>query len=438
MNRFAILLLLLPLTAFCSSGCWNHAETGTNPPNSPDVDKDDDPPGVASPDVLALAQGNNEFAFDLYARLAKKDGNVIFSPYSISGALAMTYAGARGATADEMEKTLHFPLKPERLHPAFADLSDRIVRSGKRRAGQLLVANSLWGQKGYPLRDDFLSITRDDYHAEMKEVDFQGDTEGARQAINRWVEEQTQNMIQELLKPRTLEDTSRLVLVNAIYFHSLWGTPFIADQTKEAPFHTTAGESVRVPMMHLRTDFQYYEGDGVQVLELPYQGNRLSMVVILPQAADGLADVEKTVTAARLERWLAKFTTYEVIVTLPKFTATCEFQLGQELRALGMPLAFQDGPEGQPRADFSGISDQALRSNGCLHISEVVHQARVEVTEEGTKAAAATAIVMETPESDTLPPPRAIFKADHPFLFLIKGRDTGSVLFMGRVTRPGG
>lgn len=271
----------------------------------------------------------------------------------------------------------------------------------------------------------------------MREVDFQGDTEGARQAINGWVEQQTQNMIRELLKPGILDPQSRLVLVNAIYFRSLWATPFFANQTKEAPFHAAAGESVNVPMMHLTSHFQYYEGDGVQVLELPYQGNLLSMVVILPQTVDGMAEVEKALTAPRMEEWLAKFKDYEVIVTLPKFTATCEFQLGAELRELGMRLAFQDGPEGRPRADFSGISDQAVRRDGCLHISKVVHQARVEVTEEGTKAAAATAVIMAvTPVTAHRPPPRAFFKADHPFLFLIRDRSTGSILFASRIARP--
>ena len=437
MKHFAALFLFISLAALFSTGCSKPADSAANPPNPPtDADQGTSPPAVASEDVLALARGNNEFAFDLYARLAKKDGNVIFSPYSISTALAMTCAGARGATADEMEKTLHFPLKPERLHPAFADLSRRVAWAGRRGGGQLLIADSLWGQRDYPLRDDFLRLTRDDYGAEMRQVDFRDDTEGARQTINRWVEQKTQDMIRELLKPRVVDEDTRLVLVNAIYFRSLWWTPFSAGQTKEAPFRTAAGESVNVPMMHLTADFQYYEGDGVQVLELPYQGNRLSMVVILPRAVDGMAEVEKALTAARVEKWLTKPKGYEVIVTLPKFTTNCEFQLGSELRALGMPLAFQDGPAGRPRADFSGISDRAVRNDRCLHISEVVHQARVEVTEEGTKAAAATAVVMAQPESDVVPPPRARFQADHPFLFLIQDRDTESVLFVGRVTRP--
>ena len=438
MKHFAALFLFMSLAALFSMGCRKTADSAANPPNPPsDADQDDGPPGVASPDVLALAQGNNEFAFDLYARLAKKDGNVVFSPYSISSALAMTYAGARGTTADEMAKTLRFPLKPERLHPAFADLSDRTMRAGKHRAGQLLVANSLWGQHGYALRDDFLRLTRDDYHAEMKEVDFQGDTEGARQAINGWVELQTQNMIRELLKPGTLNPQSRLVLVNAIYFHLLWATPFLADQTKEAPFRTLSGERVRVPMMRVTDQFSYCEEDGVQVLELPYQHKSLSMIVILPQAGEGSGAVEGALTEARVEKWLTNLAPREVIVTLPKFTATCDFQLGEELRALGMRLAFQSGQEGQLGADFSGIGDQAIGSAGSLHISEVVHQARVEVSEEGTKAVAATAVVTEVPNSAVKPLRWVTFQADHPFFFLIHDQDTGSIMFVGRFTRPG-
>ncbi len=438
MKRLAA-LLFLSLAALCTAGCSKGADTAASKPNQspPQTDRDDDAPAVVSPDVRALAQRNNEFAFDLYARLAKRDGNLILSPYSISSALAMTYAGARGDTAAEMAETLHFTPKPDRLHPAFADLSEGIMRSGNRRAGQLLVAHSLWGQQGYPIRDDFLRLTHDDYHAEMKKVDFQKDKEGARQAINHWVEQQTKNMIQELLKRDILSKDSKLVLVNAIYFHALWATPFFTGQTKEAPFHTTAGKSVQVPMMHLTGNFQYYEGDGMQLLELPYQGNRLSMVVILPQAADGMAEAEKDFTFPLLQSWLAKSKGYVVTVTLPKFTTTRDFELGQELREMGMPLAFKDGQEGEPRADFSGISEKAIRRDSCLHFSEVVHQARVEVSEEGTKAAAATAVIMTaTPESVHSPPPRATFTADHPFLFLIRDRNTGSILFLGRLTKP--
>jgi serine protease inhibitor len=206
-------------------------------PDQSDADKDDDSPAVVSADVKALAEGNNEFAFDLYARLAKQDGNIAFSPYSISSALAMTYAGARRDTAEEMAKTLRFSLPGDRLHPAFTDLSDRIMRPGKRRAGQLLVANSLWGQQGYLFRDEFLRVAHDDYHAEAKEVDYVRDAEGARRDINRWVEVQTKDKIRELLKPHILDELTRLVLVNAVYFQSKWANPFDAGPTKNEPFY---------------------------------------------------------------------------------------------------------------------------------------------------------------------------------------------------------
>ncbi len=387
------------------------------------------------------ARGNNaEFAFDLYARLAKRDGNLIFSPYSISSALAMTYGGARGDTSAQMEKTLRFSLKPERLHPAFADLSTRMMRSGNRDGGQLLVANALWGQQGYPIRDDFLALTHDDYHAEMKELDFTNDKdrEVARQTINHWVEQKTQEMIKELLKPGVLDSDSKLVLVNAIYFHSLWAQPFPADQTKKEPFYPSAEDSVQVPMMHLTDDFQYYEGDSVQVLELPYHGYRQSMVVILPKGADGLVKVENDLTLEQAEVWLAKLKEYEVTTTLPKFTLTSELGLGKDLGDMGMPLAFKGEGE-PPLADFSGICGQAIRPEGNLHISKVIHQARAEVTEEGTKAAAATAVIMAQESiSLTIPGklPHVVFKADHPFVFLIRDRNTGSILFIGRITRP--
>jgi serine protease inhibitor len=448
MNRFAILLAFLSLTALCSMGCRKESETANPPettaprnsdpatptareaiapsPDDSDGDKGDEAPAVVSADVKALAQGNNQFAFDLYARLAKQDGNIIFSPYSISTALAMTYAGARGDTAEEMAKTLHFPFEDDRLHTAFADLSEQIMRPGKRRAGQLLVANSLWAQRGYPFRNEFLRLTHDDYYAELKEVDFRGDAERARQAINGWVEQQTQKMIQVLLKPGAVDKKSRLVLVNAIYFRSLWARPFVASFTKEAAFHTAAGGSVEVPLMACGgDDVLYFEDDQVQIVELPYQGKRLSMVIILPRAADGLAPVEADLTAGRVRNWLTKLTPSRVIVNLPKFSTTCDFQLGKELSAMGMPLAFSN------EADFSGMSGE-----GRLQISQVAHQARVEVTEEGTKAAAATAVTIQFNSDKPYAPPKT-FRADHPFVFIIRDLDTNSALFVGRVARPG-
>jgi serpin B len=432
MKRLAFLFLVVPLLLPLACGPGT-ARRATEPENPAKAEAPDDPPSTEpEPDVLAadpadvaaLARGNNEFAFDLYGRLRQGDGNIICSPFSISSALAMTYAGARGPTAEEMAKTLHFTVGQERLPPAFAGLLRGLRGARKSPSQQLLIANALWEQQGFPFRDEFRWVVRDDYRGALNEVDFAGDTEGARQTINRWVAQQTRDKVPELLKPGVLDDHTRLVLTNAIYFHSKWATPFAAGQTKDEPFLTGAGERVTAPLMHLTAGFRYAEADDVQVLELPYEGKRLAMVVVLPHKPDGLAAVEKAMTAARLQGWLAKLTDHEVIVTLPKLKVAAEFRPRPELEALGMSRAFSG------RADFSGISPQ----EGLL-LKEVVHQACADVDEKGTTAAAATAVIGQAAAE---PPvhPWATFRADHPFVFLIRDAGTGSILFLGRVTNP--
>jgi serpin B len=385
------------------------------------VAPDYDPKG----EVAMVARGNNQFAFELYAKLREKDGNLFFSPYSLETALAMTSAGARGETLEQMNKTLHFTLNQERLHPAFAALIKRINGDDKKRGYQLSTANALWGQKDYGFLPEFLKLTKEHYGAGLNEVDFAGATEKARKTINTWVEKETKDKIKDLIKEGVLDSDTRLVLTNAIYFKGDWASQFKKNLTKDAPFNLGADKKVQVPMMHQEGKFKYLAGDDFQALEMPYVGKELTMVVLLPKKVDGLADLEKTLTADKLAVWLTKIHESDVDVTLPKFKVTAEFQLKKELSEMGMPLAFRRG------ADFSGMDGK--KDN--LFIGEVVHKAFVDVNEEGTEAAAATAVVVA--KSDDGPERQLpVFRADHPFVFLIRDTRTESILFLGRVSNP--
>lgn len=382
--------------------------------NPPEADRD------------KLVRGNSEFALDLYARLPATQGNAFFSPYSISTALALTYAGARGATAGEMAKALRFPLEPGRLHPAFASLVREIKGTGKKRASELSTANALWSRKGHPFVADFQRIARTSYEAALEEVDFKGAPESARRTINAWVERQTQDRIKDLLREGTVETDTVLVLTNAIYFKGAWLHRFHEQGTQPGDFALGAkGTARNVPLMRQHESHRYLDGGTFQALELPYDANEMSMIVFLPRRADGLAEFEKTLSAARLTDWLARMTDHNVDVTLPRFKVTASVNLKEPLTDLGMPLAFS-----RDRADFSGVVK--VRP---VCVSAVVHKAYVDVNEKGTEAAAATGVTM-VQTSASPPKPRAVFRADHPFFFLIRDHRTGSILFAGRLTEP--
>jgi serpin B len=375
-------------------------------------------------DTREAVQGNTQFALALYRQLHSEEGNLFFSPYSISTALAMTYAGARGDTAEEMAKAMEFSLGQERLHPAFAKLLADLNGPGEKRGYQLSVANALWGQKNFGFLPDFLNLTRDNYGAGLQEVDFINATEDARKTINAWVEKETRDKIKDLLQPGVLTVDTRLVLTNAIYFKGFWGQQFKKKATQVDQFKTGTDRSVKAPLMHQTGDFKYLDGGDFQALELPYQGEHLSMVVLLPKKVDGLAALEEKLTATNLADWLRRLQKKEVHVTLPKFKVTKEFGLNDALKALGMRRAFVPGG-----ADFTGMSGSGRR----LFISAVVHKAFVDVNEEGTEAAAATGVVVTLTSARITP----VFRADHPFVFLIRDNRSGSVLFLGRLTNPG-
>jgi serpin B len=379
------------------------------------------PSSVSAEDVEALVRGNNAFALDLYSALSSCDGNLFISPYSISSALAMTYAGAHGNTAAQMADVLHYDLPPDRLHQSFSELSKLLNAGGK--GYQLSVANALWSQVGLRFLPEYISIAERCYDAGLKEVDFVNRTEEARLIINRWVEEKTEHKIVDLIAPRVLDPLTRLVLTNAIYFKGQWEQQFTPDQTEEASFYLSNEEQAVVPFMHQIGKFKYGETSNAQVLELPYSGNELAMTILLPKPDSSLSKFEEAMQTDGIQSVLEALCPARVDVSIPRFRFDAELSLSGYLQQLGMTDAFDDNA-----ADFSGISDTFL------YITHVLHKAFIEVNEEGTEAAAATAVVMGT-KSIQLDLPEA-FVADRPFVFLIRDLRTGSILFMGRMADP--
>lgn len=380
------------------------------------------PQAKLGPDAAMVVQDSNTFALDLFGRLAQQDGNLFFSPYSISNALAMTYAGAGGETATQMAKTMRFSLEQKRLHPAFGTLRKAIQGADPERKYELQTANRLWGQKDYRFLPAFLDTTEKNYDAGLKEVDFINARDEARRTINAWVEEQTKDKINEIIKPDVLTKDMRLVLTNAIYFKAAWLRPFSPEQTKDGDFTLADGTKVKAKLMRGTNRTRYFKGEGFEALELPYENYNLSMIVLLPKKADGLPAFEKRLTADNLTEWFSKLTDRVVDVTLPKFKLTSEFKLNDVLSQMGMPIAFD-----RAKADFSGMTTRAR-----LFISYVVHKAFVDVNETGTEAAASTAVLMELVSA----PRPATFRADQPFVYLIRDNSAGSILFVGRVMNP--
>jgi serpin B len=378
---------------------------------------------VPPADLEATVKGNNTFALALYSQLRNGEGNLFLSPYSISTALAMTYAGARGPTAEQMATTLHLSPDPENVSAAFGALNRDISFGGGARGYELYTANALWGQKGHHFLPAFMNLLQTHFGAEARQLDFRQATEEARETINAWVEKQTRQKIQDLLPPGILDSATQLVLTNAIYFKGKWTKPFKKDSTRNEDFRITAEQKVPVSMMHQTGDFKYLEEQEFQALELPYAGDRLAMVILLPRKVDGLAELEQTLTPEKLTSWLGKLHQVEVQVSLPKYELTEKFRLNDSLSRMGMALAFRAGA-----ADFSGMDGERG-----LFLSAVVHKAFLDVNEEGTEAAAATGAAIKLAAAPLQNP---IFRADHPFLFLIRDVRSGSILFLGRLRHP--
>jgi len=377
------------------------------------------------PDVRSVVLANQAFGFELHAVLPAQ-GNLLFSPASIHTALAMTYAGARGETAAEMSKALHLSLPDQRLHPAFGDLTAalNVVPTDDRGVPRytLAVANALWGQKDFSFKPEFINLLHRTYGAGFKTLDFFGATEDARRTINRWVAKRTADRIKELIPRDELNGDTRLVLTNAVYFKSTWDRPFARKETTDQPFHLEEGGSVTVPMMARQHDFRYLEEWGLQLVELPYSGGELSVIVILPPAADSVSAVEHELRSERFDGWMSHLKPTPVRVYLPRFSFRSQLRLKTSLARLGMALAFDDH-----QADFSAMHDFRPGEEP-LYIWDVIHEAFVAVDEEGTEATAASAVQVRQWVAAAEPSEPKVFRADRPFLFVIRHNLTGEIL----------
>ena len=370
--------------------------------------------------IQEVANANSKFAFDLYSELDKsKSGNIFYSPYSISAALAMTYEGAKGQTASEMKSVFHFP-ETNTLRPNFAAIYNEINK--KDKPYKLSTGNALWVQKDYKLLEEYLSTVEKYYGGKAANLDFAGESEKSRQTINTFIEQQTANRIKDLIPARFLDAATKLVLTNAIYFKGTWVWEFDKSDTREQDFKIAPTNVIKAPMMHMENEkakFNYADIGDLQILELPYKGNAISMLVLLPTG--NLDTIEPNLTSEKLKEWKNQMKEEKLdAISLPKFEFDTKYFMKETLSALGMPTAFGN-------ADFSGMT--GTRS---LFIGEVIHQAFVKVDEEGTEAAGATAVIMK--KSAVMQ--RKVFNADHPFVFVIQEKNTGNILFLGRVVDP--
>ena len=385
-------------------------------------------PDVSTSEQALLVEGNSAFALELYQALKGKEGNIFYSPYSISLALAMTYAGARNETAEQMADTLQFMLEQERLHPAFNWLDAELASRGKGAAGKhgegfrLNIVNAIWGQKDYEFLTDFLDVLAENYGVGLRILDFTTETEKSRLAINDWASDQTEGRIEDLIPQGVVSPLTRLVLTNAIYFNAAWESPFNEDMTTYGPFYLLNGGQITVPMMWQADSFRYTDGEGYQAIELLYDGDELSMVILLP-ASGNFEAFEEGLQAQQVYDIMSDLQLHGGTLMMPKFEFDSEFSLEDTLAEMGMPDAFSCS-----EADFSGMT-----GNRGLFISDIVHKAFVAVHEAGTEAAAATAV----PVTEEAPPePTAEVTIDRPFVFLIRDTETGAILFVGRVLNP--
>jgi serpin B len=383
-------------------------------------------PQVDKTELTELAAGNMRFAFDLYQSLRETEDNLFYSPYSISLALAMTYAGAREETEKQMAGALHFTLAQQRLHRAFnaldLDFVNRAAASQTqgRQGFQLSIANALWGQQGFDFLDAFLDTLAENYGAGLTLLDFVREWEASRLIINQWVSDQTKEKIKDLLPKDSITKDTRLVLTNAIYFKAAWRFPFDKKETRDGVFHLLDGSQVAVPMMHREIRTGYRKDENCEAFSLPYEDAELSMLILLPQAGK-FKECEQSLSYEYLRTIAEHLQDTIVVLTMPKFAYTASINLNKKLAQLGMPVAFTKD------ANFSGMNGRFD-----LLITDVVHKAFVSVNEAGTEAAAATAVVVGIESA----PPTVTVTIDRPFIFVIHDEKTGTVLFVGRVAHP--
>ncbi len=434
-----LLVLLMTMGVACDELVANITEepTGQSPePTSEDLRsaKNRAAPAATDAELADLVRGNSAFTFDLYQNLREEEGNLFYSPYSISLALAMTYAGARGDTERQMAETLRFLPAQEDLHPAFNALDLELASRGKGAEGDddqgfsLNVVNAIWGQRGCNFRPEFLDVLGESYGAGLRPLDFLGAPESSRTTINDWVSEQTEGRIEDLIPEDVISPETVLVLTNAIYFNAAWLHRFDPQDTRDGQFHLTDGSTLNVPMMSQTEMFGYASGDGYQVLELPYAGRELSMVILLPDRGR-FSEFEGSLDADVVNGAVSRLSPTSISLTMPKFEFESSFSLVESLKAMGMSDAFD-----KSTADLSGLGiSECPGGGGNPFISDVVHKAFVLVEEEGTEAAAATGVVVE---AESARPQPIEVSVDRPFIFLIRDRETNSILFVGRVLNP--
>lgn len=431
-KRFLHVLLLISVMA-PMAGCGMPGEETALPVDVEQVSSQVervDPVDVPREDIHKLTDGNLAFALDMYDHVREEGENLFYSPFSISIALAMTYAGAHGETATQMAETLRYVLPPEDLHPTFNALDRILVSRGQEEVPedsgdpfQLHIANSLWGQQDYHFQEAYLDTVAEHYGAGMRLVNFLEQAEEARQTINQWVFEKTEGKIQNLIPRGGVGAATRLVLTNAIYFKASWAEQFAEDRTRDEPFHALDGETVTVPMMSYASphNLRYEDGDGYQAVALPYVGGKVSMLVLVPDQGN-FQNFESSLDVEGLNGIIQGLESSSVQLAFPKFEFESELSLANVLADMGMPIAMSG------EADFSGMTGSKE-----LFISDVFHKAYVNVNEEGTEAAAATAVVMT---ESAAPADPVQLTVDRPFFFLIRDQETGAVLFFGRVLNP--
>jgi serpin B len=387
----------------------------------------DPTPTVSQTDLSTLVNGNNTFAFNLFQVLRKIDGNLFYSPYSISEALAMAFAGAKGDTAISMASALKFTLTQEKLHAAINYLDLQLQQRGQGAKGingkgfRLNIANAIWGQQGCSFLPSFLDMLAQNYGAGMLIVDYINATEKSRVTINDWVSDQTEGKIKDLIPKGAINELTRLVLTNAIYFNAAWAFPFNDRATVNGTFHTLENGDVTVPMMHKSEFFSYAENRNYQAVELPYDGNELSMVILMPKVGQ-YETFEQSLDANLVTQIIGTLTGNQVVLTMPKFQYGAKYSLKDALSQLGIGIAFTG------KADFSGMDGRTD-----LLIQDVIHKAFVSVDEAGTEATAATALIGPT---GAMIVNQKTMTIDQPFMFFIHDIQTNSIVFMGRVLNP--
>lgn len=380
--------------------------------------------GTPTAELKPVVDGSLAFALELYSQLTNADGNVFLSPYSVSSALAVAYGGAKGNTEEQMATTMHFLRDQDQLHLAMSKIRQTFIDIDRKKKIELNVANGLWPQQDYKFRKTFLDLAKKRHGSVVDFVDFRTAYGPAREEINAWVEHQTKQKIKNALPPDMLSSLTRLVIVNAIYFKGDWASRFDKKDTTQGSFWISSSKSIKAPMMRQEHVFRYAERDSLQLLELPYIGYDLSMLIFLPRERDGLPGLEKQLSPENLAKWINALGVWAVDVRFPKFATDSRFSLKKTLVAMGMSDAFSN------RADFTGMTPKRP-----LCIDAVQHAAFVEVDEQGTVAAAATSISFGAC-GGRVSPPSATFHADHPFIFLIRDNHTGTILFLGKIVDP--